>query len=82
MVDPINLRQFRRRRKREETSREAEANRKFHGLPVSLKKTAKANNKTVASRLDGKKINPEKEENASQTFSEHSRTSHKPVSGK
>ncbi|MEM9331601.1 MAG: DUF4169 family protein [Pseudomonadota bacterium] len=59
MVDPINLRQIRKRKMREEKEKQAEANRQFHGVSSKLKKHIKQDNLLNSLKLDGKKRKPE-----------------------
>ncbi|MEM8651219.1 MAG: DUF4169 family protein [Pseudomonadota bacterium] len=56
MVEPINLRQFRKRKQRQEKEKKADSNRKLHGIPTALRKKAKAENNIEASKLDGQKL--------------------------
>lgn len=57
MVEPINLRQFRKRKIREEKEQVADANRKLHGISSGLKKRAKSENASNTTKLDGKRLN-------------------------
>ena len=59
MVEPINLRQFRKRKQRAEKEEAAEKNRKIHGISSKLKKQAKSENTAVVKLLDGKRLIPE-----------------------
>ena len=56
MVEPVNLRQFRKRKLRAEKEARAEENRKFHGISSKLKKQAKIRNASDESRHDGKRL--------------------------
>lgn len=56
MVDPVNLRQFRKRKAREEKAQQAEANRKLHGISSKLRKQVKQQNEAAIARLDGKRL--------------------------
>jgi hypothetical protein len=56
MVEPINLRQFRKRKKRAEKEKTAEENRNKFGISSKLKKNSKANQQLEISRLDGSKL--------------------------
>ena len=58
MVEPVNLRQFRKRKQREEKADQAEQNRKIHGISSKLKKQAKVQNKHKTASLDGKHLDP------------------------
>ena len=59
MADVLNLRQFRKRQKREEAETKAEDNRRLHGLSKKSKKLAKAENLLKEKRLDGKSLKNE-----------------------
>lgn len=54
MAEPINLRQFRKRKKRTEEAESAEKNRKLHGISTKLKKQAQHQNELEKRRHDGK----------------------------
>lgn len=56
MVEPINLRQFRKRKMRSEKEKAAEENRKKFGISTKLKKNSKANQKLQDTKLDGSKL--------------------------
>lgn len=56
MAEVINLRQFRKRKKREERDAKADANRNIHGISSKLKKLATAKTEKEADKLDGKKL--------------------------
>lgn len=55
MVEPVNLRQFRKRKQRADKEKQADENRKTFGVSTKLKKTAKANENLVKLKLDGAK---------------------------
>ena len=59
MADVLNLRQFRKRQKREEAETKAEDNRRLYGMSKKSKKLAKAENLLKAKRLDGKSLKNE-----------------------
>ena len=56
MVEPINLRQFRKRKNRADKDRQAEENRKTFGVSTKYKKNAKANERLAQQKLDGTKL--------------------------
>ena len=56
MVEPVNLRQFRKRKMRAEKERQAEENRNTYGISKRLKKTAKAKKQIAEHKLDGAKL--------------------------
>jgi len=56
MVEPINLRQFRKSKKRAEKEELAETNRKKFGVSTKIKKAAKAKNAINTNKLDGAKL--------------------------
>jgi hypothetical protein len=56
MVEPVNLRQFRKRKQRADKEKLAENNRIKYGVSTKLKKTAKANDAINITRLDGAKL--------------------------
>jgi hypothetical protein len=56
MVEPINLRQFRKRKNRADKERQAEENRKTFGVSTKNKKSAKANERLAQQKLDGTKL--------------------------
>jgi len=56
MVEPINLRQFRKRKARAEKEKQAEENRKKFGISTKVKKAAKANEQLNVVKLDGSKL--------------------------
>lgn len=56
MGDVVNLRQFRKRKSREEKAATADANRKLHGISTKIKKQSEAENEIEARRLDGNKL--------------------------
>ena len=55
MVEPINLRQFRKRKERDEKSVKAEENRKKSALSKTAKDTIEKMKELERKRLDGKK---------------------------
>lgn len=56
MVEPVNLRQFRKLKKRAEKEKLAEDNRQKFGISTKLKQVAKAKNEINISKLDGAKL--------------------------
>ena len=56
MVEPVNLRQFRKRKQRADKDKLAENNRQKYGVSTKLKKTAKANDAINITKLDGAKL--------------------------
>jgi hypothetical protein len=58
MAKPINLRQFRKRKAREDKARLAETNRLTHGQPKPVTDLARAEAEKTARNLDGKKLSP------------------------
>ncbi len=56
MVEPINLRQFRKRKIRAEKEKQAEENRKSFGVSSRIKKAAKAKKQIIERKLDGAKL--------------------------
>lgn len=56
MVEPINLRQFRKRKERGEKSAKAEENRKKSTLSKTAKDTIEKMKELERKRLDGKKL--------------------------
>ena len=56
MVEPVNLRQFRKRKMRAEKEKQADENRKKFGVSTKLKKAAKANEALNVVKLDGAKL--------------------------
>lgn len=56
MVEPVNLRQFRKRKQRAEKERLAENNRQKFGVSTKFKKAAKANDAINIAKLDGAKL--------------------------
>lgn len=56
MVEPVNLRQFRKRKQRADKEKQADENRKKFGISTKLKKSAKANEQLKSVRLDGTKL--------------------------
>jgi len=61
MVEPVNLRQFRKRKARDEKKLKADKNRKIHALPTALKKAARAKTDKEITKLDGHKLEPKHE---------------------
>ena len=59
MAEVVNLRQFRKRKKRDEKEAQADANRKRHGVSTKLKKLTTAKQELEARKLDGNKLTPE-----------------------
>ena len=59
MAEVVNLRQFRKRKKRDEKEAQADANRKSYGISTKLKKLTAENQKLEARKLDGNKLTPE-----------------------
>ena len=56
MVEPVNLRQFRKRKQRADKEKLAENNRQKYGVSTKLKKIAKANDAINITKLDGAKL--------------------------
>lgn len=56
MVEPVNLRQFRKLKKRTLKEKLAEDNRQKFGISTKLKQVAKAKNEINISKLDGAKL--------------------------
>ncbi len=56
MVDPINLRQFKKRKARADKEKKSEENRTKYGLSTKLRKTAKANQNLTQTKLDRFKL--------------------------
>ncbi len=56
MVEPVNLRQFRKRKQRADKEKLAENNRQKFGVSTKLKKAAKASDAINIARLDGAKL--------------------------
>lgn len=56
MSKPINLRQFRKRKAREDKARQAEQNRISHGTPKSLTDLSKARAEKAARDIEAKKL--------------------------
>jgi hypothetical protein len=50
---PVNLRQYRKRKQREDKARAAEANRVAHGTPKAVSELAKARADKAAKTLEG-----------------------------
>lgn len=55
MSKPVNLRQHRKRKQREDKAKAAEANRVAHGTPKAVSGLAKARAEKAARALDGHK---------------------------
>ena len=53
MTRPVNLRQYRKRKQREDKAAAAEANRVKHGTPKAVSELAKARAEKAAKTLDG-----------------------------
>lgn len=53
MSKPVNLRQYRKRKQREDKAAAAEANRVVHGTPKAVSDLAKARAEKAAKTLDG-----------------------------
>ena len=58
MSEVVNLRQFRKRRKREEKETAAEENRARHSVPGAVKRASRAAKDVADKKLDGKKLDP------------------------
>lgn len=56
MVEPVNLRQFRKRKQREEKAKQADENRKVHGISTKLKRIGKEINTANITKLEGHKL--------------------------
>jgi len=56
MVEPVNLRQFKKRKQRAEKEKQADENRKKFGVSTKVKKAAKANAQLNIVKLDGSKL--------------------------
>jgi hypothetical protein len=54
MAELVNLRQFRKRKKRKDEAESAEKNRDLHGISTKLKKQARQQNELEKRRHDGK----------------------------
>ena len=61
MTKPINLRQARKRRAREDKARQAEANRIAHGTPKALRELEAARREVLARRVDEHKLGSRQE---------------------
>lgn len=55
---PVNLRQFRKRKAREEKARQAEANRVVRGTPKSLTELENARREKLLRDVEGKRLEP------------------------
>ncbi|MAC39558.1 MAG: DUF4169 domain-containing protein [Oceanicaulis sp.] len=53
MTRPVNLRQYRKRKRREDKAAAAEVNRVKHGTPKAVSDLAKARAEMAAKTLDG-----------------------------
>ena len=53
MTKPVNLRQYRKRKARDDKAKTAEANRVKHGTPKAVSQLAKARAETAAKVLEG-----------------------------
>lgn len=53
MTKPVNLRQYRKRKQREDKAAAAEANRVKHGTPKAVSDLAKARAEMASKTLDG-----------------------------
>lgn len=53
MTKPVNLRQYRKRKQREDKARTAEANRVKHGTPKAVSDLARARAEQAGRTLDG-----------------------------
>lgn len=56
MVEPVNLRQFRKRKNRADKEKQADENRQKFGMSTKLKKSVKANERLTHLKLDGHKL--------------------------
>ena len=56
MVEPVNLRQFRKQKNRAEKEKKADENRKKFGISTKLKKFEKADKRLTSLKLDGHKL--------------------------
>ena len=56
MSKPINLRQYRKRKARDEKAREAEANRVVHGTPKAVRELEAARRAQLAKNVDGHRL--------------------------
>lgn len=56
MADPVNLRQFRKRKRRSEKEREAEENRILHGRTLAERKLTAALNESERRRHEAGRI--------------------------
>jgi len=56
MVDPVNLRQFRKRKQRLDKEKLADDNRKKFGISSHIRKAEKENQKLSTIKLDGTKL--------------------------
>ena len=62
MSKPINLRQARKRKAREDKAKQADANRLAHGTPKAVRDLEAARRAKLAKQVDGRKLrspNPE-----------------------
>lgn len=53
---PVNLRQYRKRKQREDKARQAEANRLAHGTPKSLSEPVREERERLLRELEAKKL--------------------------
>ena len=58
MTKPINLRQHRKQKARDDKAKQAETNRLAHGQPKAVTDLAKAAASKAVRDLDGKKLDP------------------------
>ncbi len=61
MAEVVNLRQFRKRKQRDEKEARAEANRQSYGVSSKIKKLHSAKKDIEARKLDGNKLTPDEE---------------------
>lgn len=61
MAEPINLRQFRKRKERDEKAAKATENRRKNGLSKTAKNTIDTMKALERKRLDGKKLDDDKQ---------------------
>jgi len=59
MVEPVNLRQFRKRKERDKKAAQSADNRQKHGLTKTAKNTIEKMKELERKRLDGKKLEVE-----------------------
>ncbi|MEO0329603.1 MAG: DUF4169 family protein [Pseudomonadota bacterium] len=58
MADPVNLRQFRKRKQRELKEQQAQANREQHGISKQSRNQANQIQELTLKKLSGKKRTP------------------------